>query len=62
MLTKLTITFSPEEREALDRLAQVEVRPVKDQVRVLVRSEAEKRGLWPNPQRQPVSQREAVPA
>jgi hypothetical protein len=53
---KLIITFTPDECEALDRLAEVEVRPVKDQVRVLVRSEAEKRGLWPNPQVQPVPQ------
>jgi len=58
---KLIITFTPDEREALDRLAEVEVRLVKDQVRVLVRSEAEKRGLWPNPQVQPVPQCEGVP-
>jgi hypothetical protein len=49
MLKRLTITFTPDEREALDRLAKQELRPVKEQVRLLVRSEAERRGLWPFP-------------
>jgi hypothetical protein len=47
MLRKLTITFSPEEREALDRLAQQDLRPAKDQLRLLVREEAQRRGVWP---------------
>ena len=47
MLKRLTITFTPDEREALDRLAQTDVRPVKEQVRFLLRAEAERRGLWP---------------
>lgn len=47
MLRRLTITFTPDERQVLDRLAQAELRPVKDQVRLLIRQEAERRGLWP---------------
>ncbi len=47
MLRRLTITFTQEEREALARLAQADVRPPKEQLRFLIRSEAEKRGLWP---------------
>jgi hypothetical protein len=47
MSTRLTITMTQEEREALARLAQADVRPVKEQLRYLLRSEAERRGLWP---------------
>lgn len=47
MIQRMTISFSPEERRALDELARTELRPVKDQVRLLVRQEAERRGLWP---------------
>lgn len=46
---RLTITLDQEEREALTRLAQADVRPPKEQLRFLLRSEAEKRGLWPVP-------------
>jgi len=46
MLRRLTITFTPAERAALDRLAQADTRPVKDQVRALIRAEAERRHLW----------------
>lgn len=46
MLKRLTITFTAAERAALDRLAQQDIRPVKDQVRALVRAEAERRCLW----------------
>lgn len=46
MLRRLTITFTAAERAALDRLAQQDIRPVKDQVRALVRAEAERRCLW----------------
>jgi hypothetical protein len=46
MLTRLTITFTAAERAALDRLAQLDTRPVKDQVRALVRAEAERRHIW----------------
>ena len=46
MLKRLTITFTAAERAAFDRLAQQDIRPVKDQVRALVRAEAERRCLW----------------
>jgi hypothetical protein len=46
MLKRLTITFTTAERTALDRLAQQDIRPVKEQVRALVRAEAERRCLW----------------
>lgn len=46
MILRLTISFTREEREALDRLARTDVRPAKDEVRALVRAEAERRGLW----------------
>jgi hypothetical protein len=46
MLKRLTVTFTEAERLALDRLAQADVRPVKDQVRALIRAEAERRHIW----------------
>ena len=46
MLRRLTITFTAAERAALDRLAQQDIRPVKDQVRALIRAEAERRHVW----------------
>ena len=46
MFRRLTVTFTPAESIALDRLAQQDIRPVKDQVRALVRAEAERRCLW----------------
>ena len=41
MLRRLTVTFTPAESIALDRLAQQDIRPVKEQVRALVRAEQE---------------------
>ena len=49
MFKRITVTFTPDEAQALVCLAQAETRPVKDQVRFLVRTEAERRGLWPTP-------------
>jgi len=46
MLKRLTVTFTEAERVALDRLAQADVRPVKDQVRALVRDAAKARCIW----------------
>jgi len=46
MLRRLTITFTAAERAALDRLAQQDIRLVKDQVRALIRAEAERRHVW----------------
>lgn len=59
MLRKLTITFSDEEREALDRLAQLDLRQPKEQLRLLVRQEAKRRGCWP-PVEQPAQQRQTA--
>lgn len=46
MLRRLTITFTEAERVALGRLAEADTRPVKDQVRVLVKQAAIARNLW----------------
>lgn len=47
MYRRLTITLAPEEREWLDRLAQADLRPVKEQLRWLLWQEATRRGLCP---------------
>ena len=47
MLKRLTISFTPEESRALQRMVETDFRPPKDQVRWLLRREAEKRGLLP---------------
>jgi hypothetical protein len=44
---RITISFTEQERRALVKLAEADMRPLPDQVRFLVRSEAERRGLWP---------------
>jgi hypothetical protein len=44
---RLTIILAPEERELLDRLSQADLRPVKEQLRWLLRQEATRRGLCP---------------
>lgn len=49
MAQRLIITLSDQERMALERLARDEFRPLRDQVRVLVRDEALRRGVWPEP-------------
>lgn len=46
MSRRLTVVFSPAESLALDRLAQQDTRHVKDEVRALIRTEAERRCLW----------------
>jgi hypothetical protein len=53
MSQRLIITFTQEEQQALERLAEEQVRPVHDQLRLLVREEAKRRGLWPPKQEQP---------
>jgi hypothetical protein len=58
MYKRLTITFTAAERAALERLAQQDTRPIKDQVRALVRAEAERRHLWLD---DPTGPRQAVP-
>ena len=47
MYRRLTIILAPEERELLDRLSQADLRPVKEQLRWLLRQEATRRGLCP---------------
>jgi len=46
MAQRLIITFSDEETRALEDLARAELRPVRDQLRLLVREEAKRRGVW----------------
>jgi hypothetical protein len=45
MITRLTISFTPEERQVLQAMAETDTRPPKEQVRWLLRQEAERRGL-----------------
>lgn len=45
MLRRLTISFTEEERNALQQMAEYDFRPPKDQMRWLLRQEAQKRGL-----------------
>lgn len=45
--TRITITIAAEERQALQTMARKEIRPLKDQIRYLLRQEAVKRGLLP---------------
>ena len=47
MLTKLTISFTPEERRGLQEMAETEMRPPKEQLRWVLRRELQRRGLWP---------------
>ena len=48
MITRLTISFTPAEREALRSMAEIDFRPPKDQLRYLLCQEARKRGLLPS--------------
>ena len=45
MRPRLTISFEPEEYEALQRLASADFRSPREQLRWLLRQEAERRGL-----------------
>lgn len=45
MLTRLTISLTPEEADALGRMVEADFRPPKEQLRWLLRQEAERRGL-----------------
>jgi len=45
MARRLTITLGSEEAAALEQLAAKQVRPLKEQVRFLIRAEAERCGL-----------------
>lgn len=47
MPRQLTVTFTPTEREILQTLAVLDLRYPQEQIRWLVRQEAERRGLWP---------------
>lgn len=59
MPQRLIITFSDDEQQALERLAQEQLRPMRDQLRLLVREEAKRRGFWP-PKQQPAQQRQTA--
>ncbi len=45
MMQRLTISFSPEERDALQHLSEESCRPPKEQLRWLLRNEARRCGL-----------------
>lgn len=45
MTTRMVVTLEPKERSALIRLAEMELRPPRDQLRVILREELYRRGL-----------------
>jgi hypothetical protein len=47
MYTRMTVTFAEEERKALQAMAERDFRYPKEQLRYLLRAEAERRGLLP---------------
>lgn len=49
MGTKLTVKVLPAHRAALDAMAEQEQEPVSVLLRRLIRTEAERRGVWPDP-------------
>jgi hypothetical protein len=62
-MSKITILFTDEEQAVLEVLARQQVRPVKEQVRFLVRAEAERQGLWPvDDAARPATERQGVQA
>jgi hypothetical protein len=46
MLQRITITLSKPEQAALERLAQADMRPPREQLRYLLRREAQARNCW----------------
>ncbi len=48
MLRRLTISFTPDEREALQAPAERGYRPPKEQLRWILREEYKRCGLWPD--------------
>ncbi len=44
------VKLTARQREALNRLAHAEDEPISAVVRALIRAEAQRRGLWPEPQ------------
>lgn len=47
MVSRLTLTFEPELRDALQEMSEADYRPPKEQIRFLVIAEARRRGLIP---------------
>ena len=45
MATRMVVTLEPKERSALIKLAEMELRPPRDQLRVILREELYRRGL-----------------
>lgn len=53
MISKLYVPLTEDEREALERLAMNEIRPMIDQARFIIRAELHRRGLLPEDDNQP---------
>ena len=51
---RLQIQLNPDEAKALERLCAVEIRGPRAQIRMIVRSELERRGLLPSQDPDPV--------
>ena len=45
MTIRMVVTLEPKERSALIKLAEMELRPPRDQIRVILRAELYRRGL-----------------
>jgi hypothetical protein len=52
MYARVTITFSEAERKALEDVSRLEMRPLKEQVRFIVRADLVRRGLLPQKDQQ----------
>jgi hypothetical protein len=48
MVSRLTLTFEPDLRDALQEMSEADYRPPKEQIRYLVIAEARRRGLLPS--------------
>lgn len=48
MLARLTISLTPAESDALRRMVELDFRPPREQLRWLLRQEAQRRGLLPS--------------
>ena len=48
MLQRLTVCFTPDERDVLQQMCDTDYRPPKVEMLWLLRNEAKRRGLWPD--------------
>jgi hypothetical protein len=58
MLVRMTLVLDAHERAALEQLAAQELRPMRDQARILIREAIEHRGLLPGATEQAAASKE----